>query len=216
MRGNPIRRAAKTPRESSLAALARAASEAHEVVERDLWAKIATPEALAQRYQTAIDNISQGVCFFDGESRLILCNRRYAEIYRLAPEQVRPGATLREIVEARVGAGTSAVAGDAYLLLLEKITSSRDSGTLDSELKDGRTIHIGYQPMPDGGWVTTYEDITELKATRAVANERLSLQALIDCLPDSLWVKDVNSRFVIANKTTAKHIGVAGPADLIG
>ncbi len=70
--------------------------------------------------------------------------------------------------------------------------------------------------MPDGGWVTTHEDITELKATRAVANERLSLQALIDCLPDSLWVKDVDSRFVIANKTTANHIGVAGPADLIG
>ena len=70
--------------------------------------------------------------------------------------------------------------------------------------------------MPDGGWVATHEDVTELKAARAAANERLSLQALIDWLPDNLWVKDVDSRFVIANQATATRIGVAGPADLIG
>ena len=70
--------------------------------------------------------------------------------------------------------------------------------------------------MPGGGWVGTHEDITELKAVRAAANERLSLQALIDKLPDNLWVKDINSRFVIANQVTADRIGVAEPADLIG
>ena len=57
--------------------------------------------------------------------------------------------------------------------------------------------------MPDGGWVATHEDITELKATRSVANERISLQALIDWVPDYLWVKDAESRFVVANKAPA-------------
>jgi diguanylate cyclase (GGDEF)-like protein/PAS domain S-box-containing protein len=47
-------------------------------------------------------------------------------------------------------------------------------------------------------------------------DERFSLQALIDSLPDNLWVKDVESRFVISNKITATRIGVAGPTDLIG
>ena len=65
--------------------------------------------------------------------------------------------------------------------------------------------------MPDGGWVAMHEDITELKATRAIANERLSLQALIDWLPDNLWVKDVESRFVIANKTTANRSAWRSP-----
>ena len=54
------------------------------------------------------------------------------------------------------------------------------------------------------------------KAKRAVADERVSLQALIDRLPDNLWVKDVNSRFVIANQATATRMGFAGPADLMG
>ena len=211
MRTNPIRRAEGALDKSSLAALARAASESHEVVERDLRAEIATLKAQAQRYRTAIDNISAGVCFFDGEERLTLCNSRYAEIWRLAPEQVRPGATLREIVEARVAAGTCAMAADEYLAVSASINSAGVARTWTTTLADGRTIQLFHQAMPDGGWVAMHEDITELKATRAVANERLSLQALIDWLPDNLWVKDTGSRFVIANKTTAKHIGVAGP-----
>ena len=66
------------------------------------------------------------------------------------------------------------------------------------------------------GLVGIARDITELKAGRAAANERLSLQALIDLLPDNLWVKDAESRFVICNKVTASRMGFAGPADLIG
>jgi PAS domain-containing protein len=57
-------------------------------------------------YQVILDRISHGVTFFDGQQRLILCNRRYAEIYRLAPEDVRPGTTLSEIAERRIAVGT--------------------------------------------------------------------------------------------------------------
>ena len=70
--------------------------------------------------------------------------------------------------------------------------------------------------MAGGGWVSTHEDVTDRKASRAAAKKRQSLQALIDRLPDNLWVKDVNSRFVIANQITASRMGYAGPAELIG
>ena len=56
----------------------------------------------------------------------------------------------------------------------------------------------------------------ETKAGRAAAELPLSLQALIDEVPDNLWVKDLDSRFVIANKATAVRIGVARTDDLIG
>ena len=59
-------------------------------------------------------------------------------------------------------------------------------------------------------------NITELKAARDAASERHSVQALIDQLPDNLWIKDVNSRFVNANRATAERVGVARSADLIG
>jgi len=202
--------------ERNLGALTKLATASYEIMDRDHQATIATLKVQALRYEAAIDNISQGVCFFDSEQRLILCSRRYAEIYRLAPEEVRPGASLREIVEHRVAAGTCAIAADDYLSFCASDNSGKEARTWTIALKDGRTIHIRHQPMPDGGWVATHEDITELMANRTAADERLSLQALIDWLPDNLWVKDVNSRFLISNQITATRIGVAGPADLIG
>jgi len=218
--GQPLRaksdkRATETDEATSSAALANSPTSAAEVVERGLRARIAKLEAEALRYQTAFDNISTGVCLFDGEERLILGNRRFADIYRLTLDQIPPGATLREIVEHRVAAGTSAMAADDYLSFCASNNSRREARIWSTELKDGRTIQIHHQPTPNGGWVSTHEDITELKASRVEANERLSLQALIDNLPDNLWVKDVKSRFVIANQVTATRIGVAGPADLI-
>ena len=87
----------------------RLAAASSETAERDVQATIAELEAQTRRYETAINNISQGICFFDGDGKLILCNRRYAEIYRLGPEQVQPGATLREIMQGRSAAGTAAI-----------------------------------------------------------------------------------------------------------
>src|ERR1700729_1014077 len=51
------------------------------------------------RFDVALNNLVQGVCFFDGAKRLILANRRYAEIYGLTLDSIQPGTTLKEIVE---------------------------------------------------------------------------------------------------------------------
>ncbi len=50
-------------------------------------------------YATAFDEIEQGVCYFDTDRRLLLSNRRYAQIYRLSEAEIRPGMGLREIAE---------------------------------------------------------------------------------------------------------------------
>jgi PAS domain-containing protein len=58
------------------------------------------------RFEIALENMIEGLCFFDGAQRLILSNRRYAELYGLLPDQVRPGVTLREIIAMRFAAGS--------------------------------------------------------------------------------------------------------------
>ena len=216
MRARTKKESAEPVNESNLGALAKLATLASEFVEGDPRARIAALEAQALRYETAIENISQGVCFFDGSERLILCNRRFAEIYRLAPDQVRPGATLAEFLESRSAAGTSVATDADYLATARSIITSAAPRTWTVDLKDGRTIQVRYQPMPVGGWVATHEDVTEIKATRLVANERMSLQALIDWVPEYLWVKDAESRFVIVNKALASDCGRANTIDMIG
>ncbi len=208
---------AEAPEKINLEALAKLQAQSQEFLAHDLQAENATLRAQALRYETAIDKIPQGVCFFDGEQRLILCNRRYAEIYHLAPEDVRPGTSLREITERRLAVSTCIMTVvDDYLRWCAEVNSGTDAKIWTAELKDGRTIHICHQPMPDGGWVATHEDITGVKDQRAVANERMSLQTLIDFVPDYLWVKDTESRFVIANKALTIDSGLAKTSELIG
>jgi PAS domain S-box-containing protein len=219
--GSPVRtksetRAAKQPKASRSAAPAKPVTTSAEVVERGLRARIAKLDEQAHGYQAALDAVAQGVCAFDADERLIASNRRFAEIYHLAPNDIAPGATLREIVELRVAAGTCATTADFYLTYSKSNRSRDQARTWTTEFKDGRTVRIHHLPTREGGWVSTHEDVTEIKSTLVAANERLSLQALIDQLPDNLWVKDVNSRFLIANHVTAERIGAAGPADLIG
>jgi diguanylate cyclase (GGDEF)-like protein/PAS domain S-box-containing protein len=182
----------------------------------DREATIVALRAQTLRYQTAIDNISQGVCFFDGEQRLILCNRRFAEIYRLTPDQLPVGASLREITERRIAAGAFPMSVDDYLDHCAAINSDGAAKTWSLTLQDGRIVEVRHQPMLDGGWVSTHEDITGIEDRRAIAKERISLQTLIDRVPDILWVKDIESRFVIANKAAARKIGLEGFQDLIG
>src|SRR4029079_13902384 len=57
------------------------------------------------RFYAAISNMSQGMCLYDGQQQIVFANDRYAEIYGLAPEQLKPGTTLRQIFEARAAKG---------------------------------------------------------------------------------------------------------------
>ena len=213
----PITWAAKAPDAIGLATLAKLTNGAFEGVERELRAEIAQLQAQTLRYLTVFNSRAQGLCVFDRENRVILSNRRYAEIYRVAPEQIRPGATLREIVELRVAAGTCAAAtADAYFLSYASNNAAKAGMFWNAELPDGRTVQIRGQPLPGGEWVSTHEDIAELSTACASANQRLSLQALIDWVPDYLWVKDTESRFVVVNEALATDNGRATTRDMIG
>ena len=58
------------------------------------------------QFDAALNHMSDGLCFFDGEERLIVCNDRFAEMYNLSAAAVRPGMTLREIIDLRYQAGS--------------------------------------------------------------------------------------------------------------
>ncbi len=212
-----VKQAAGAPEKTNLETLAKLQAEQQEFLARDQQDRIASLEAQMLRHETAIEKISQGICFFDANQRLILSNRRYAEIYHLAPNDVKPGTTLREITERRAALGTCLMSVvDDYLRWCAEVNSGSTAKTWTAELKDGRTIHICHQRMPDGGWVATHDDISQLKPRRAVVNELISLQALIDFVPDYLWVKDTESRFLVANKALTIDNGRKSTSEVIG
>jgi PAS domain S-box-containing protein len=124
--------------------------------------------------------------------------------------------SLREITELRGAAGTCPMSVDDYLGYVGTIAAKGENRDWSVTLSDGRTIYVLYRPMPDGGWVAIHEDATVARERRMLVEEKVTLQSLIDVVPDNLWVKDADSRFVVANRPTALRMGHSSPEALIG
>jgi diguanylate cyclase (GGDEF)-like protein len=149
-------------------------------------------EQLRRQYHmldAALNNIVQGLAMFDAQHRLVLSNNRYAEIYKLQPWQVRPGTTLKEIIEYRVTNGLhSELSADE---IVRSMLDRRDAefGHFYSQLGDGRCIAITVRPMADGGTVTTHQDITEQRRSEAKIAHMAHHDALTG-LPNRLLINE--------------------------
>ncbi len=118
------------------------------------------------RFDTALRNMIQGLCMFDAEQRLIVCNSRYLEMYGFSPTVVKPGITLKEIMEYSISLGNyTKEERDKALAARPTHAAMREQATLLQRLKDGRVIAVMHQPMSDGGSVATYEDVTDRENT---------------------------------------------------
>jgi methyl-accepting chemotaxis protein len=122
---------------------------------------------------TALDNISQGLCMFDGNERLAVSNKTYLEMYRLSPKLVKPGLTLRKLLTIRKEAGNFAQDIEEYRAKLMAQLSEGKTTPTEQVSPEGRLISMHSRAMKGGGWVATHEDITERRAAEV---ERDSLQ----------------------------------------
>ena len=133
------------------------------------------------QFDTAINNMSQGLCFFDAAHRLIVCNDRYVDMYDLPRDRVGPRTALAEIVDMRFEAGSfPAMTREQYLHWRTNVAVSNEPTDSIVELQNGRTFKIRHRPMPDGGWVATHEDITEQRRSEVKIEYMAHHDALTD------------------------------------
>ncbi len=125
-----------------------------------------TLQARNSQLDAAINNMPQGLAMFDAEQRLIVCNKLYAEMYGLTPEQVKPGTTVREIFDYRMANGFYHVK-DTEQFVDSWASSFGKRSSRIQELADGRIISVSRSQTADGGRVVTHEDITERQKLNA-------------------------------------------------
>ncbi|NRO99533.1 EAL domain-containing protein [Paraburkholderia sp. NMBU_R16] len=135
----------------------------------------------SHRLEAALENMSQGLCMVDSTGNLTVYNRNFADMFLIAPDACAPGASHFDLLshspvfeDAR--SGTIQRYATEYFLMA---CSSRRT-SLQQVWFDGRVMSICHQPLPTGGFIETFEDVTELRQ----ADARIAHMALHDPLTD--------------------------------
>jgi diguanylate cyclase (GGDEF)-like protein len=135
----------------------------------------------SERFAAALGNMSQGLCMFGADGGLIVSNPRFRDIFHLAPDSVMPGQTMIQVLRnSPLLASRAYEAPTGALADLLALGSRRDSSVLTQELTDGRVITITHEPMPVGGFVDTFTDVTQQR----LAEAQIAHMALHDPLTD--------------------------------
>jgi diguanylate cyclase (GGDEF)-like protein/PAS domain S-box-containing protein len=144
---------------------------------REMARRIKADDQQKNLLDTAVENMSQGLCMFDADGRIVLFNERYTKMMDL-PAGWLKGKSLLDLFKFR--RDTVELAGDPEALFARVMAEAREgrSTTMIRKTTAGQVLRVVDQPMRGGGWVATFEDITEWQK----AQEQISHMAHHDAL----------------------------------
>lgn len=156
----------------------------------------------------ALENMSQGICVVDADLRLVAWNRPYLELFDYPPELIRVGRPVADLL--RHNARHGLVATDDLEAAIERRLAHKRAGTahrIERSWPDGRIIEIRGNPMPGGGFVATFADVTafrraegELKRINETLEQRVAARTaeLRQAMVQAEKANAAKSRFLAA------------------
>lgn len=168
--------------------------------------------------QSTIENISLGISVVDRDLRLVAWNRRYVEMFHYPETLITVGRHAEEVFRYNAKMGEYAE-GDVETQVQLRLETLR-SGQPHSYIRyrpDGSVFEVQGNPMPDGGYVNTYMDITEHKRTEeALRESEQSIRIYTDNVPVLIAYLDQDSCYRFVNKAYAEHFDIANRDQIIG
>ncbi len=166
-------------------------------------------ELLVQRAEStlirAIDEYPGSFALYDKSRALVLFNRRFAEVNAGLGDRLRPGLHYADCLAAQLRDGyyveVDGKSIDDNRNWIERQLSREVGPAVEIKCADGNWMRLSRQPLPDGGILETMVDITANKNNELlIKEERNLLRSLIDNIPDHIYAKDRQSRFIVQNR----------------
>lgn len=157
--------------------------------------------------EAALENMSQGISVVDGDLRLVAWNRRYAELFGYPERLLRVGVPVADLVRHNLRTGWRV---DTIEEEVEKRLRHMHAGTpyvSERIFPDGSVVEIRGNPMPGGGFVATFADVTAFRRAEAElirSNETLEqrvadrTERLDQARAEAERANDAKSRFLAA------------------
>ncbi|MDP3077773.1 EAL domain-containing protein [Bradyrhizobium sp.] len=162
-----------------------------------------------QQLDTALNNMTQGLVLYDGSARIILCNRRYIDMYGLSTDIVKPGCRFRDLIQHRQDTGS--FDGDVNEFCSSIMRNVAQGIVTHMTMESGgRSYLIVNKPLAQGGWVATIEDITERQHLEQERDRNYAfLRQIVDHIPTQITVKDARDRrYLLINRVAEAQFGL--------
>jgi PAS domain S-box len=124
--------------------------------------------------QAGLNLIGQALSIFDSDLRLAVSNRQYQLMFNLPEDLTRPGTSFEDTIRFLVARGEYGEVDDFEVAVRERVETARafEAHYMERMRANGRTISVEGAPLPQGGWITVYTDITEIKRQESLLRAR--------------------------------------------
>ncbi len=167
--------------------------------------------------QSALENLSEGISVVDGELRLVAWNTAYLDLFDYPDGLVQIGRPINDLLYFNARRGMMG-SGDVEDLVQRRLHWMRQGSShfYQRHTSDGRVIEIRGNPMPGGGFVTSFTDVTErLRAEEALRESERTIRFYTDNVPALLAYVDSDLTFRFTNRAYENLLGL-DRSELIG
>ena len=116
--------------------------------------------------QTTVETVTQGICVVDASLKIVAWNHRYEELFDYPPRLLYVGCPIEAVYRFNAKRGMYREEESEERQVQRRLEYLRSGGShrFERKLPNGTTIQVVGNPMPNGGFVTTYTDISDYKA----------------------------------------------------
>ena len=167
-------------------------------------------QRLLHLHDVALGTMSHGLCMFDAEDRLVLFNQRFIAMYGMSPDVVRCGATMEEVFlhGAESLRLTPEKTEEVWRIRREQIAAAQPF-VGRHRFQDGRVMSYSFRPMPGGGWIAIYEDVTKQQRMQQELRVQVDrLHQALRHLPHAISMFDKDERLIVCNRQYIELYGL--------